>query len=234
MIVICKKETKRILKGVRYEVIGLWNSGKNSRWLEGKIQIKDIGKYSVNNFTDLNGNPLPKIDIQPTLKNYTSLKFEDLKEGDILVCNSDNYKCLAKGAMYRVEKLELKTLSTHSGYKHQIGQVKFVGIERKLKYSSWRFRKLTTEESRDISLKSVFGEETTEVVTKKTRKIDLSANKNLDLVKNLAKSILDENRHHLSTIDWAIKKTGNHLSLDAEDYKELLKMKLEDVLKLVD
>lgn len=234
MIVVCKKETKRILKGVRYEVIGMWNSGKNARWVEGKLHIKNIGKYSVSNFTDINGNPLPKTDILLPAQPITSIKFEDLKVNDILVCNSDSYKCLAKGAMYRIEKLQVQNLTTHSGYRHQINHIKFVGINRKLKFSSWRFRKLTKEEMRDMSLKSVFGEETTEVITKKTRKIDLSTNKNLDLIKNLAKSILDENRHHLSVLDWSIKKTGNHLAVNSQDYQEILNMRLEDVLKLID
>ena len=47
MIVVCKRPTKRLIKGVRYEVENLWNDGTSQRWLEGKVSIKDIGRFSV-------------------------------------------------------------------------------------------------------------------------------------------------------------------------------------------
>ncbi len=107
MIVISKIANKKLLKGHRYEVQNLWNNGSNQRWVEGKVQLLGFGRYSVDSFTDINGSPLPKT-------NYTStqiqverfIKFEDCKEGEILVCNSDHYKTLAKGSMYKIEKLE--------------------------------------------------------------------------------------------------------------------------------
>ena len=63
MIVICKKPTKRLLKGVRYESGSLWNDGLNQRWLEGKVEILGVGRFSVDNFTDTNGGPLPKTNV---------------------------------------------------------------------------------------------------------------------------------------------------------------------------
>ena len=39
MIVICKKGTKKMVKGLRYEVLNLWNDGTCARWQEGKIDV---------------------------------------------------------------------------------------------------------------------------------------------------------------------------------------------------
>lgn len=91
MIVISKKDTKRLIKGVRYEVENLWNGGNIQSWLNGKVQIKGIGRFDVNNFTDENGNSLPKVNYSSnTITTRESLlSFSDIKEGDILVCTSD-------------------------------------------------------------------------------------------------------------------------------------------------
>ncbi len=240
MIVISKIANKKLLKGHRYEVQNLWNNGSNQRWVEGKVQLLGFGRYSVDSFTDTNGSPLPKT-------NYTStqiqverfIKFEDCKEGEILVCNSDHYKTLAKGSMYKIEKLE-KIESEVTGFggrkwNRVDTSIKFEGIKRKLKFNGWAFRKLTSEESREISLGSILnGEEPAIVKTADIRKIDLSANKNKTLMESIAKTILDTNRHHLSIIDWTCQKTGEKLRIKPEDFKELLDMKLSDIIAKIE
>jgi hypothetical protein len=58
MKVICIKESKRFIKGLEYEVLILRNASSRFNY----ILIKGMSRYSVNNFTDMNGKELPKID----------------------------------------------------------------------------------------------------------------------------------------------------------------------------
>jgi hypothetical protein len=239
MVVICKNPTKRLVKGVRYEIGNLWNDGTNQHWLEGNVDILGIGRFSVNNFTDINDNPLPKINIIIPVNAKETLKFEDLKKGDILVCKSDNYKTMGKGCMYQIDELITKS-SQKIGWNKQPytrvdNSIKFVGINRSLKFSPWRFRKLSPQEARDISLNSVLhGEEPIIVKSKDIRKLDLVSNKELELMSMLSKSIIDANRHHLSILDWACQKSGSYLKITPDDYETLLNMSLKDILKIIE
>lgn len=238
MIVICKKATKKLVKGLRYEVQNLYNDGSNQRWLEAKVEIKGFGKYAVANFTDINGNPLPKINILVPRQTFKILEYSDLKEGDIIVCTSDSYKTLVKGGMYRIEKLK----ETVHQYKNYSGQpytraertIKFEGIKRTLKFSSWRFRKLNSNESREISLNSILTGEKPKVLTSSVRKIDFVPNKNVELMNIISRSIVDVNRHQLSIIDWACQKTGANLDINKKDFDSLMTMSLQQILQMLD
>ena len=239
MIVICKKPTKRLVKGVRYETGSLFNSGSNAKWQEGTVEILGIGRFVVDNFTTTDGNPLPKTDIIVRPTHLEQLTFEQLTKGDILVCTSDNYKTLGKGCMYQIE--ELKSVSSQKmgwnkqPYTHTEQSIKFVGIPRTLKFSPWRFRKLSAQEAREISLNSVLhGEEPVIVKSKDIRKIELVANKELELMSALSKSIIDPNRHHLSITDWACQKSGQNLGITSDDYTYLLNMSLKDILEKIE
>lgn len=239
MIVICKRPTKRLVKGVRYETGSLYNSGNNQNWREGTVEILGIGRFSVDNFTDINGNALPKTDVivQPT--QLEQLTFEQLTKGDILVCTSDSYKTLGKGCMYQIEELEIKSEQkigwNKQPYTHTDKKIKFVGIPRTLKFSPWRFRKLSAQEAREISLNSVLhGEEPVIVKSKDIRKIELVANKELELMSTLSKSIIDPNRHYLSIIDWACQKSGTNLGITSDDYATLMNMSLKDILEKIE
>ena len=239
MIVICKRATKRLVKGVRYETGSLYNDGTNQHWQEGTVEILGVGKFVVDNFTDVNGNPLPKTNIIIPRSPINELKFEDLAKGDILVCTSDNYKTLGKGCMYQIENLTSKTSQrigwNKQPYNHTEQTIKFVGIPRTLKFSSWRFRKLSPQEAREISLNSVLhGEEPAIVKSKDIRKIELVTNKELELMGMLSKSIIDPNRHHLSIIDWACQKSGTNLGITPEDYTTILNMPLKDILEKIE
>lgn len=239
MIVICKKPTKKLIKGVRYESGSLWNDGTNQRWLEGKIEILGAGRFSVDSFTDTNGNPLPKTNIIVARTFTPELKFEDLTKGDILVCTSDGYKTLGKGCMYQIEDLSLtsKTIPGWNGqpYTSRQEKVKFVGIPRTMRFSPWRFRKLTSQETREISLNSVLhGKEPSIVKSKDIRKIELVSNKELELMSMLSKSIIDPNRHHLSILDWTCQKSGTNLGITPDDYSDILNMTLKEILEKIE
>lgn len=240
MIVISKIANKKLLKGHRYEVQQLWNAGNNQRWVEGKVQLVGFGRYSVDNFTDTSGSPLPKtnyVSTQPQVERF--IKYEDCKVGEILVCNSDHYKTLAKGSMYRIEKLDKVETEVNAwgGNKwvRKEESIKFEGINRKLKFNGWAFRKLTPEETRDISLGSILtGEEPDIVKTTAIRKIDMSVNKERTLMEVIAKTLLDENRHHLTIIEWSCQKTGEKLRIKPDDFKDILDMKLSDILEKIE
>jgi hypothetical protein len=239
MIVICKRPTKRLVKGVRYETGSLYNDGTNQHWQEGTVEILGVGRFVVDNFTDTNGNPLPKVNIIVPRAPINELKFEDLAKGDILVCTSDNYKTLGKGCMYQIENLTSKTSQkigwNKQPYNHTEKTIKFVGIPRTLKFSSWRFRKLSPQEAREISLNSVLhGEEPAIVKSKDIRKIELVTNKELELMGMLSKSIIDPNRHHLSIVDWACQKSGSNLGIISDDYSSLMNMTLKDILEKIE
>ena len=239
MIVICKKATKKMVKGLRYEVLNLWNDGNSQRWQEGKIEILGFGRFVVGNFTDTDGKPLPKIKILNPIPRVKNLEFTDLIKGDILVCMSDRYKTIAKESMYKIESLKEVVTAKIGWNKKQYNQtertIKLEGIPRSMKFSSWVFRKLTPEESREINLNKILHNEDAKIVTdSKTRKIDLVINKNLELVKNISRSIVDENRHHLSILDWSCYKTGSTMGIVKEDYNDLMNMSLKDILELIE
>lgn len=234
MIVICKKETKRLVKGVRYEVQNLWNDGSNQRWIESKIEIKGIGRFVTTNFTDTNGNELPKINIIKPITNNHRLRYEDLKVGDIIVCISDSYKTLINNGMYKIEDKQ-DVERNHGSWSSNSNYLKLTGVKRKLKFSTWRFRALTSEEAREISLKSILdGEEPDIITSTNLRKIDMVTNKQKVLIEILSKSILDYNRHHLSIIDWACRKSSSTMGITSDDFTQLLDLKLSEIIQIAE
>jgi hypothetical protein len=237
MIVIAKKGTTKLVKGCRYEVRSLYNSpNPTNRWNRGKVYLKDIGGYVVGNFTTTDGQPLPAIDWQATVVQEKRIEFEDLKVNDILVCRSDRYTTLIQGAKYRI--VDLKIVSSprpNSTYVRTTKKVKLEGCNRYFEYSSWKFRRLNTDEARELQLSAVLdNEEQSYSVDMENRKIDLIDNKNVALIKALAKSIMDGYRHELDVVDWACQKSASRLKVTRDDYKQLLKMPLKDILKLVE
>lgn len=237
MIVTSKIENKRLLKGHRYEVQDLWNSGTNQRWIEGKVHLIGFGRYSVDSFTDDNGNPLPKINYSSnTTQNPRFIKFEDCEEGEILICNTEHYKTLTKGLMYKIQSLksvefEVKGFNNNK-YTRVENSIKFEGINRYFKFNGYSFRKLTPGESREISLSSILNNEEPNIIkTKDIRGIDFSLNKEKVLMETISKTILDKNRHHLSIIDWSCQKIGDKLKIKPDDFNELLNMTLSEILE---
>jgi len=239
MIVICKKGSTRLVKGLRYEVIAMNNSSASSYT---SVRIKDFGAYSVKNFTTIEGNELPKIDIPLPQNFYRSrlLKPEEVSKGDIIVCTRDTYKTLVQDGMYRIEEITTKS-TPRTSYNGTILSpniehfIKFEGVKRKLKFNGWTFRKLTTAEAREMALgQLLYDEETGVITTNDVRKIDLVKNKNLELVRLVSKSILDPNRHGLKILDWGIQQVSKKTEVTADDYEALLNMSLKDILELIE
>ncbi len=240
MYVIAKSTSKRLIKGATYEVEKLFNGGKNNSWMEGKIVLKEVkGSFRVTQFTDVNGNDVPKVNINNVIPSYDVLKFEELKNGDILICKTDSYKTLVNGGYYKIENLDIKTKTMNSWngstYTSKECTIKFVGVKRRLKFSGWNFRKMTAQELREANLNELLNNEKLNVIDKPiSRKFDYSESPELELVKSLALSILDSNRHKLSIIDWACEKHNRKLGIQRKDYLKLLELPLKDILELIE
>jgi hypothetical protein len=235
MNVVFKKGSKKLISGVIYEVKNLWNNGQNQKWLEGKIELKEIsGIFSVNNFRDTNGGFIPSVNYITSNSVTPNIRFEDIKKGDILVCKVDGYKTMLKNGMYRVEYLD--TFEYNIGnYKRKERYIKFEGVKRRFKFNPWRFRKLTADESREIQLGALLeGKDPNIIKSTDISKIEFSHNKEKVLMEILSKAILDENRHYFSILDWACKKSGENMKLKSEDYQTLLTMSLKDILDKIE
>ncbi len=234
MIVVCKKNTKRIVKGIRYEAMSL-----NNPTGHGYVYIKDIGRFSVNNFTDTNGNNLP----HSSFNNFPQIIHDDtdfstLNKGDILICKYDRYKAIIKDKMYKISDLKSVTIDV-KGWQGVISQrttnsIKLDGNNRWLKFNSWQFRKPNTNENRELGLNTLLGdEEISFTVDSSVRRIDIIDNKDNELIKLLSSAIVDKSRHRLSVIDWACQKTGIRFGIQPSDFDKFLEMPLKDILSLV-
>lgn len=123
---------------------------------------------------------------------------------------------------------------TSGVYNNDTHYIKFFGIKRKATFKSWVFRKLTTEESRELVLGDIFEESTVKVITSSDkRNIELVDDKDDVLLKNLATAIIDPNRHHLSIVDWASTKSGDKLQIESKDYDPYLNMTLSEILQKI-
>ena len=143
------------------------------------------------------------------------------------------------GGYYKIESLDTKTKQVQSWggniYTSSEDRIKFVGVKRVMKYTSWYFRKMTTQELREANLNELLHNEKLNVIDKPiSRKLDYSENSNLELVKSLAMSILDPNRHKLSIVDWACEKHDRKLGIKRSDFENLLELPLKDLLELIE
>lgn len=235
MLVIYKGNSKKLIKNHLYEVQNLYNDGTNPKWLEGKIEINNI-RYNVNSFTLENGGNVDKINIKntDTSEKNTHISFSDLKVGDVLICMTDTLKSLLKDKMYVIENLETIRVNT-TPRPYTINYVHFKGISKRFIFRICKFRKLDSSKVREIALESVLTDAEPNYITKiPKRKIDLTDNKYMELMNLLSKSILDKSRHHYSILDWACIQLGKNLSVNKDDFNDILDMKVSDILKLID
>jgi hypothetical protein len=224
MQVISLKSNSRLIKGMVYEAYSFNNTlSTPGRYSRQSIEIKGFGWYLCKNFTDTNGNPLPQIQYTNSNKPTRQIIQADpnqLRPGDILVCNSDKFKYLVKGGKYRIN--EVKNPNTWSA------QVKLEGYNRSIKFTNWVFRKLSTQESRDLALSQIF-DQPENFSVEFVRKFDKESNKTKVLIQSLAKSILDPYRHGCDLIDWTIEKS-KYQGFKREDFQEILDKPLSEIL----
>lgn len=234
MRVICKTNTSKLVKGATYEVARLWNKNSGSR---ARVSIKGFGSYVVKNFTQMDGTPLPQIDWEdPSIKNtHWNAGYikdpETLKKGDIIACRWDT-KYLTAGKKYRIS--EVNTVErTYGSSKHKETKIKVEGFNRWL--NPWRFRTLSQEETRDLSLNEIFDSHESYNVDKSIRKID-TVSKELSrkvILNTLFNSITDPHRNNLSVIDWAAQKLGRKWDLNQDDFKPYLELTINQIIEQI-
>jgi hypothetical protein len=236
MVIVALKNTTKLVKGARYEVYQLNNSTTTTgSYRRNRVWIKGLGAYDVKGFSDTNGNPLPQIDIKPTFVEIPKLEFESLKKGDLIVCNSNGYKTLVPSAKYKitdlkVDKVEYTAWNGTKGVRNY-PKVKFEGVNRWFDFSYWKFRGLSTEEIREISLSQVLEGKDPEIIkTDKLRKIDHVKNKDKELILYLSKAIFDSNRNNMDIIGWA-SKMGSKMGIERKDYDYLLNLPLKEIIE---
>lgn len=219
MKVISKKNTKLLVKGGVYDVVSLSNQ-RHSR-----IHLKNIGSYTSTDFTDLDGNELPKKDIKFKSR---YVKFEEIRKGMLVeVCG--DYKTLIRGKIYIVsDKEEDLYKSTYGTSTYKTPYLKFKGVKRRYVYNNWNFRVLPTDEAREININRVFSDDKS-VIDDGTKYSDIVTKK--DILTLLAHSISDKKRNNLSIEEWAVRKLNT--SLRISDIDEVKDMKVSDVLKLL-
>jgi hypothetical protein len=245
MKVICVSNTKRLVKGAIYEVEKIMANptplGKGR--MRSKYIYIDINgsiyKFVTNKFKTEDGKDIPSIDWVSDRYRESELQSKyinriknTIKSGDYVICLSNHHKYLVYGNKYRISEVDIQTVSLSWGNFDAI-RIKLEGDDKF--YSSNSFRCCTIQESRDTSLRVVFGE-TTEIkkpLSKFDRKIDQydEESKFEKLIRTVMLSYIDPNRNNMSVIDWACKKTQPTLSIRPDDFKEILEMKLKEILE---
>lgn len=225
MQVISKKNNRRLISGQDYETDYFHNDPSKKGYGFGRISIKGKGYYKLDDFKRVDGSDLPQI-------LYDVRKFnteEDIKKGDIIVCNRDNrYKYLIKDGKYRIQDI------TNKKTKYTIEKLmKLEGYNKWIRYDPWSFRKLSLQETRDLALSQIFDKAENFSVEFKT-KYEQSDNKEKILIEAIAASILDKHRHHLDIIDWGLQKIKKGLKIDRKDYDQLLGLTLGEILSKVE
>jgi hypothetical protein len=234
MRVICKTNTTKLVKGATYEVVRLWNKNAGSR---ARISIRGLGTYTVKNFTQIDGTtPLPQIDWEdPSIKNQNwntgyIKNPESLKKGDIVTCRHDS-KFLISGKKYKISDVNTVERKYGSGTKYKETKFKVEGLNRWL--NPYRFRLLTQEESRDLSLNEIFETNDEDYsVDRSIRKIDTfdDISKRKVILNVIFGAMLDQYRNSLSITEWAVQKTGKKWDITIEDINPYLNLTLEEII----
>jgi len=221
---LCIRSNKKLLKGHLYDCEYIDTTKFTSKYQNNqrnnRVIITGFGGYSTSGFRMEDGTPIPldyKYDQRPK---YVQPYIVDVNVGDWVICNTNSYKTLIRGQRYQVEEVIKADGEVKWNNKHKI---KLKGSKRFVDFG-WNFKLVPKDESREIALNALFGDQ---VLNGEVGKID-----NLDkiMVNMIAKSILDPNRHKLSIIEWAIEKYGK-CGITESDFKTLLDKKFKTVIE---
>lgn len=135
--------------------------------------------------------------------------------------------------MYRISDVVTTERSYSSGIKYKETKIKIEGFNRWL--NPYRFRLLSQEESRDLSLNEIFETPQELSVDKSVRKIDtIEPIKQRKIILSiLFGAILDQYRNSLTITEWAVQKTGKKWDLTEEDLKPYLHLTLQEIIELM-
>jgi hypothetical protein len=244
MNVICIRPTKKLVKNATYKVAYLKNINTNySAYFQPSLKIyltdNSIHSFPLSSFKLVTGKDFPNIEwFSPEYSNDLNLidqtKIDkNLKVGDYVVPIYDNLKTLVKDRKYKVKDINILAVKSKWGVSSWNNiKIKLEGSDRW--YTSWNFKKCTSQEAREINLNSLFNESTeTETVGKYKRKFDYYTPD--EKVKLICKLVLisanDKFRNSMDIIDWTIEKSGDTYKLNRDDFNLIDGIKLVDFLK---
>jgi len=246
MNVICIKPTKRLVKNATYKVASFQNQNtKGYAYFRPSIKIylteDSIHTFPLDSFKPTVGDTFQQInyisqDYRLFLDEKDQMKIDrNLKGGDYVVPIHDGLKTLVKSRKYKVK--DVRAID----HKSSMGAITWTDIKIKLEgserwYTSWNFRKCTNQESREISLKSLFDESIdVEKVNKHKRKFDYYSEeeKISMLIRFVVTSANDRFRNQMDIIDWTVEKTANRYSINKEDFDSVRNMTLEQILEIL-
>lgn len=222
VICINPKNSTKLIKGATYQASSIhsWNKKRT-------IYLKDVGSYSIANFTLLDGRSL---DGEPdfSLENK-SLDTEKSYTGQFVKCRYSTGKSLKEGEIYYVEKEK----------REPRGNGRYVNLKLKIRgvrnyVSPYRFQEMDIKEQRNIKLKNLKGDKIK--TGEQTRKFLLYSEKEkiTILFETLAKVMTDLNKIEIETeidIVGLMLLKGRKYDISGEDIRPFLKNKIETILK---
>jgi len=243
MNAICIKPTTRLVKNQVYKIANFNNlNSKGYSFFRPTIRVylteNTIQTFALANFQPEGGGDFAQIvwmssDYRAMLDEKDQTKIDtNLKSGDYVVPIHDGLKTLIRGKKYKVTEV---SFITHKNSSWVEIKIKLEGSNRF--YTSYNFRKCTNQESREISLNSLFDESTgTESVNKHKRKFDYFSEdeKKSILVRFLVASCNDRFRNKIDIMDWTIQKTAKNYSLKREDFDLVKDLNLMDVIGMIE
>ena len=150
-----------------------------------------------------------------------------IKSGDYVTYKVNRSKSLVHNATYKVSDVKV--------HKRKYGSDIYLKIDGQPRWLSSRaFRRVSTQESRDINLKEVFDQETgVAKVDLSIRKIDRYVGKERDkiIVTILFQSMLDVSRNNMSITEWAVNKIGKAYDISEDDIKPFLPKNIKTLIK---
>lgn len=234
MEVISIKNTKKLVKGAKYQVLEMRNSGTNTS-RRPHIKLKDLGWFHLRDFKPVGSESFSKIDWKdPNIIESEEVKYihnpQTLKKGDLLVCLRKGSVYLQVGNFYKVEDVKVEQVNRWT-----IVKVKIYGYNRWL--SHYSFRLASQHEIRTISLQDIFEQTRPDTsIDLKVRLIDkMPPIEREDLILSATlRSVLDPWRNSMDIIDWAINKIEPNYKLKREDFSCVLGKTIQEICNLKD
>lgn len=230
VICINARNSTKLIKGATYFAQGIKTGSDKKR----EVQIKDVGFYSINYFSLMDGRSLntePDFHIQNNRKSLDTTNKN--YKGQFVRCRWSTGKSLKEGEIYYVEEQrETTEISSwnNTSYKHV--KFKIRGIRNPV--NPYRFEEIDIREQRSIKLKNLKGDKIK--TGEQTRKFLLYSEREKIqiLFEVLYKTLFDLSKTEITPdvdmLSLMIRK-GNNYALLEEDIKPFLKGKVETLLK---
>lgn len=239
----CKRGNSFLTKGVEYDILLLDTTNKrntngnyNYRKDEVIVSLNKSKKYATSAFEHLDGTPISPDEYyidedfkhERDIINDTNIyQSEDLKIGDIIKCKHSNTKNLTVGALYEVSNINYSRYTNQHGNRYP-SHVKVKVISRWI--SAYKFRTLTKQEKRDMSLDEVFTGEKKDYTHDGVSKWKKMDPKDAELLKlRLLVSCITSSDRHTDLKTW-VNKIGEKFEMSYEDVKPYLSISLEELL----